>query len=193
VFLQKAALRPIPASARVEEFALAGVEEALDTDENLLQDVLDQAFRELDKRQPELAEYLAGELAERTDDLAQSLGYFLVVAVYMAFREAFPTRLGAVTPDGLESALMSLDADETLRANDPKEVLESDDVIAMGQPHIVEFVQSHVQEALEGTGDDEVNLDDVDAVYRAVLIEIIALSHAVDSELPTSDNGEFYA
>ena len=181
LFLQRAALRPVPAHARVDEIALASVEEELDRDETQVQDVLDRAFREFDRRQPELVAYLSAELAERKDELAQSLGYFLVVTVYMAFREGFPTRLGHVTKDELESALVSLEADEDLRANDPKETLESDDVIAMGQPILLEFIQTHVSEALDGASEAELNLDDLDAVYRALLIEVIALSHAVDA------------
>jgi hypothetical protein len=192
-FLQRAALRPVPAYAVVDENALAQLENSLDEDEDRLQDKLDQAFRELDRLQPDLGRYLTEELSKSTDDIAQSLGYFLIVTVFMAFREAFPTRLGSVTPDGLEAALASLAADEALRAEDPNEVLESDDVLAMGQPALIDFVQEHVQEALEVSPEDT-NLDDLDNVYRAILVEVIALSHAVQpgpgEPEPIADGGD---
>lgn len=185
-FLQRAALRPVPPYAVVEEDALARLDEILDEDENLIQDKLDRAFRDLDRTQPELARYLTDELGKSTDDIAQSLGYFLIVAVFMAFREAFPTRLGVVTADALEAGLASLAADEALREDDPNEVLESDDVLAMGQPALIDFVQEHVQEALEVAPEDT-DLDQLDNVYRAILVEVITLSHAV---LPTQGENE---
>lgn len=181
-FLQRAALRPVPPYAVVDENALAQLEQTLDEDDDKLQDTLDRAFRELDRLQPDLALYLTEELSRATDDVAQSLGYFLMVTVFMAFREAFPTRLAQVDADALEAALASLAADEALRADDPNEVLESDDVLAMGQPALIEFIQSHVQEALEVSPDDT-NLDDLDNVYRAVLVEVIALTHAVSADV----------
>lgn len=176
----------MPPYAVVEEDALARLDEILDEDENLIQDKLDRAFRDLDRTQPELARYLTDELGKSTDDIAQSLGYFLIVAVFMAFREAFPTRLGVVTADALEAGLASLAADEALREDDPNEVLESDDVLAMGQPALIDFVQEHVQEALEVAPEDT-DLDQLDNVYRAILVEVITLSHAV---LPTQGENE---
>ena len=61
-------------------------------------------------------------------------------------------------------------------------MLESDDVVAMGQPHLVSFVRDQVEAALEPDEDGEaadVDLDAVSAVYRAVLVEILALGQAV--------------
>ena len=54
----------------------------------------------------------------------------------------------------------------------------SDDVVAMGQPAVIEFVQHHVEEAIE-QAEGEVELEQLDRVYRALLVEVIALSHAV--------------
>jgi thiol-disulfide isomerase/thioredoxin len=62
------------------------------------------------------------------------------------------------------------------------ELLESDDVVAMGQPHLVGFVREQVEAALEPDEDGDaadVDLDAVSAVYRAVLVEILALGQAV--------------
>lgn len=180
VFLRKAALRPVPRWAVVDEMAIDALEEHLGDGEDRLQDVLDAGYREMDRTQPHLAEWLASQVSSRTDELAQSVGYFLAVTVYLAFREAFPTRLGMVDELSLKLAIDTLSADEELRANDPHEVMESDDVVAMGQPLVIGYVQHHFDEALT-QADDAVDLDAFDAIYRAILVEVIALSHAVRS------------
>ncbi len=68
--------------------------------------------------------------------------------------------------------------DEELRRADPAEALDSDDVIAMEQPYLLEFVHEHVDATLEAHA-EEVDVDDIHIVYRTVLIEILALSYAV--------------
>lgn len=178
MFVRKAALRPVPSWAVVDEVALDGLEATLGDDDEGLQETLDAGYREMDRLQPRLAEWLAGEVSGETDELAQSVGYFLVVTVYLAFREAFPTRLGEVDEAALRIALETLEVDEELRASDPTEVLESDDVVAMGQPALVAYVQHHFDEAL-AQADGNPDLDAFDTVYRAILVEVIALSHAV--------------
>lgn len=180
MFLRKAALRPVPDHAVVPPHTVDSLERSLDADETKLQDRLDGGYRELDRRQPALAAFLAEELGTVRDELVQSLGYFLTVTVYLAFKEAFPTRLHEVDAGSLTMALETLTADEELRANDPDEILDSDDIVAMGQPSVVAFVQHHVEEALEQS-DGSADLDELERVYRSVLVEIIALSHAVAS------------
>lgn len=180
MFLRKAALRPVPGWAVVDEHALETVEQELEEREQALQDTLDTSFRELDRRQPVLAAYMAEQVADLGDELVQSLGYFLTVTVYMAFREAFPRRLSEVDDSGLRISIDTLAVDEELRRNDPSEVLESDDVVAMGQPAVLAFVQHHIAEALDQS-DGDIDLSDLDRLHRAVLVEVIALSHAVNS------------
>jgi hypothetical protein len=180
VFIRKAALRKVPKFALVDEQAIESVEMSLDDDEESLQDALDTGYRELDRKQPVLAAWLAEEVSLRADEMAQSLGYFLAVTVYLAFREAFPTRLGSVDEGALQIALDTLEADEELRAEDPLEVLDSDDVVAMTQPALLDWVQHHLQEALDQAG-EAADLEDLDRVYRAILVEVITLSHAVQA------------
>jgi hypothetical protein len=180
VFLRKAALRPVPSHAVVGDQAVESVEETLGDAQDALQNALDRGYAELDRKQPALATWLADEVSGRHDELVQSLGYFLAVTVYLAFAEAFPRRLREVDDGGLQMALDTLAADEELRANDPSEILDSDDVVAMGQPALLAFVQHHLDQALEQAG-TELDLADLDRVYRAVLVEVIALSHAVES------------
>lgn len=178
MFLRKAALRPVPTYAVVGAHFIELIEESFDDEE--LQELLDTGFRDLDNRQPALAAFLAEQLADGSDELVQSLGYFLSVTIYLAFREAFPRRLSEIEVRALQIAAETLAVDEQLRAEDPTEVLDSDDVVAMGQPALLSYVQHHVQEALEQCS-GEVDLDELDEIYRAMLIEVIALSHAVAS------------
>ena len=176
-FLQRAAIRPVAAHAVVDESSIERVELALDAGTGL-EPALDRGYRELDRKHPALAAFLSREIAARKDDVARSLGYFLVVAVYLIFREAFPTRLAEIDEDALSAAVDSLQTDEALRADAADEVLESDDVVAMGQPAVLDFVQQHLHEALEVAGEDA-DLEQLDDVYRVVLIEVIALSQCV--------------
>jgi hypothetical protein len=194
LFVRKAALRPVPPWAVVDENAIGAVEDSLGDDsdeggtESELQSALDAAYREMDRLQPALARFLAEEVAEREDDLAQSVGYFLVVTVHMAFREAFPTRMKEIDQNALEMAIATLDADEELRKDDSAEMMESDDVVAMTQPALLHFVQHHLEQALEQAG-GESDLEAFDTIYRAVLVEVVALSHAVqppEGVAPTS-------
>ena len=179
MFLRKAAIRPVPTYAVVEPHFIEAVETALDED-GKLQDRLDVGYRELDRKQPTLSGWLSGELSTGSDETVKSLGYFLIISVFMAFREAFPKRLREIDEPALHMAIDTLTADEELRANDPTEILESDDVVAMGQPSMISFVQHHVQEAIEQS-EGELDLDELDRIYRAVLVQVIALSHAVAS------------
>lgn len=178
VFLRKAAIRPVPRWAVVDEMAIDALEENLGDGEDRLQQVLDAGYREMDRLQPHLAAWLATQVSTREDELAQSVGYFLAVTVYLAFREAFPTRLLPIDELSLQLAIETLSADEELRANDPHEVMESDDVVAMGQPLVLDYVQHHFDEALQ-QAEDGVDLEAFDVVYRTILVEVIALSHAV--------------
>ena len=180
MFIRKAAIRPVPGYALVDEAAIDSLEGSLGIERDGLQGSLDEGFRMLDRTQPALARYLAEAVSLGGDELVQSLGYFLVVSVYLAFREAFPTRLAQIDESGLAIATDLLTADEALRADDPLEVLDSDDVIALGQPHVLQFVQHHVQEALSQSEAD-VELSELDSVYRTVLVEVLALSAAVEA------------
>ena len=180
MILSRAALRPVPQFARVGGDAIEAIEQALDDGDEDLQAFLDQHHHHLERRQPALSAWLADELATVRDELVQSLGYFLLVTVYMAFAEAFTTRLTEIDLLGLEVAEQSLQVDQELRANDPHRIAESDDIVAMDQPAVLAFVQHHVDEALSQS-DDDIDLGDLERVYRAMLVEVISLSHAVAS------------
>lgn len=186
MFFRKAALRPVPSYAVVDAHYVSMVEEALDQHDDELQGYLDRRYAEFDRFQPALSGFVGHELSRCAHELPQSLGYFLSVVVFQAFREAFPTRLREVDAASLSLALETLALDEALRENDPTEALESDDVVAMGQPAVLELIQHHVEEALSQSeaedADAELPLEQLDIAYRALLVQVIALSHAVASE-----------
>lgn len=180
MFFRKAAIRKIPTWAIVDDFAIERAEAALSADAPTLQDSLDRLFRSFGHEQPALSDYLAEEVSELGHELSQSLGYFLIAAIFRVFIEAFPERLDKVDEQALRIAVETLAADEALRADDPHEILESDDLVAMNQPALVEFVQGHLRDAYD-QAEDDVPIEELDRVYRAALVEIIALSHAVIS------------
>ena len=63
MFLRKAALRPVPKYAVVEESSIEAVENGLDEEDDALQERLDAGYRELDRRQPVLAGWLAEQVS----------------------------------------------------------------------------------------------------------------------------------
>lgn len=151
-----------------------------DDDEARVQ--LDEAFERFEHDQPLLAGYLAGSLGHPLDDTALALGYFLALTVWLSFERAYGGALRTVLESDISATDQLLTLDEELRRTTPEEALDSDDVIAMEQPALLEFVHEHIDATLESHADD-VNIDDVHTVYRTVLVEVLALSYAV--RLPT--------
>lgn len=157
---------------------LAQIEGDLAEDDELSREALDRAFSRFEDTQPALAKRVANALGRPIDETALALGYFLTLAVWLAFERAFEGRLIEVESDELDAAEQSLALDEELRRVDPAEAVDSDDVVAMEQPHLLSFVHEHVDTALEAHAGD-VDVDDVHSVYRVVLIEVLALSQSV--------------
>lgn len=180
VWVRRAAIRPVPLYARVSSHVLTAIETELADDDELAREQLDTAFSRFEQSQPALAARVADALGRPLDETALALGYFLTLAVWLAFERNFEDRLSEVTADELEAAEQSLELDEELRRLDPAEAVDSDDVIAMEQPDVLGFVQEHLDAALEAHA-GTVDVDDVDAIYRVVLVEILALSYAVEA------------
>jgi hypothetical protein len=177
----RAAIRPVPPHAVVPERVVHDVEDSF-TDAHDLEERVDRAFNELDAQQPVVARYLSRTVDQVADETAQALGHFLGVAVHHAFASAFGARLRAVDERVLESAAASMEWDEELRRGAADEVLESDDVVAIAQPHLVAFVREQLEAALEADEDGDppdVDLEAIAQVYRAVLVEILAFGQAV--------------
>ena len=177
----RSAIRPVPAHAVVPRDAVDAVEADLEESDDLEARIV-QAFRELDVSQPSLSKFLRAELEAVTDDTASALGQFLGVAVHQSFVEAFGPRMRPLDENSLASTRATFDWDEELRRGAADEMLESDDLVAIGQPHLMAFVREQLDAALEPDEDGDapdVDLDAVSTVYRTVLIEILALGHAV--------------
>jgi hypothetical protein len=191
VWVRGAAIRPVPAYARIAEDTLDALERELAHESDGAQKELDLAFRRFEDTQPSLAEKMSDVLAKPIDETALALGYFLSIAIWLAFDRTFGERLSRVTDDSVQATEAAIALEEELRASHGHEPLELDDVVAMEQPGILSFVHEHVEAALdpglendEGDTDEEgkrreVDVDDVHAVYRAILVLTLSLSHAV--------------
>ena len=94
------------------------------------------------------------------------------------FERAHGQHLDAVTEEQIRATGELLSLDEELRRSDPAESLDTDDVIAMEQPHILGFIHEHIDATLDAHA-EQIDVDDVHSVYRVVLVEILALSYAV--------------
>ncbi|HEU4411278.1 MAG TPA: hypothetical protein VFS43_38860 [Polyangiaceae bacterium] len=178
MWVRRAAIRPVPSYAKVAAPDVERVEDSLSNDDPESEERLAQAMGRFEATQPALSLHVATALGRPLDETALALGYFLSIAVWMTFEASFGARLGEVHESDLEASSQALALDEELRRDAPDEAVDTDDVVAMEQPAMVEFVREHVEVALEAHA-DEVELDDVDSIYRLILLEIVSLSYAV--------------
>ncbi|AUX35854.1 MULTISPECIES: hypothetical protein [Sorangium] len=178
MWVRRAAIRPVPSYAQVPARVLSEIEDQLAEDDDDSRKQLDDAFTRFEQTQPALADRISSVLSGPLDETALALGYFLTLAIWLAFDELFGQDLEEVTETALTGVEESLNLDEQIRLHDPAEAVDSDDVIAMEQPDVLAFVQEHLDAALEANA-HEVDVDDVHAIYRVVLIEVLALSYAV--------------
>lgn len=178
VWVRRAAIRPVPAYAQLPLRALTTVEDELGEDDAEARARLDEAFARFERTQPSLADRISRALNGPLDETALALGYFLTLAIWLAFDRIFGKDLAEVSETALRSVEEALQLDEQIRLSDPAEAVDSDDVVAMEQPDVLTFVHEHVDAALEANA-DEVEVDDVHAVYHIVLVQVLALSYAV--------------
>ena len=178
MWVRGTAIRPVPSYAKVSEAALEAVRRGLSDEDDAVRNQLDEAFDRFEREQTPLAAHIGETLASPLDETALALGYFLTLVVWMSFERAHSRCLGQVSSESINATMELLDLDEQLRRKDPAEALDTDDVIAMEQPSLLEFVHEHLDATLEAHADD-VDVDDVHSVYRLVLLEILALSYAV--------------
>lgn len=181
MWVRGAAIRPVPSYAVVDRDVLDSVEDELAASGVSSKSDLDDSFGRFERTQPALAAHVAAVLARPLDETALALGYFLTIAVWLAFERAFASRLREVGDSDLESSEKALELEEELRAAHANEPLDTDDVMAIEQPGVLAFINEHVDAALEPTDADtrDVDVDDVHQVYRTVLVMTLALSHAV--------------
>lgn len=183
------AIRPVPAHAVVEPRTVDAIREMFageDADSSgggragdAAQQKLDDAFARFEATQPALSSRLEDALERRgLDETARTLGYFLGVCVWLAFDRQFGGRLGRVDETSARAAAASLELESELRAAQPDSALETEDVVTREQPALMELIHDHVDVAIDGQGAG-VDVDDVYAIYRVLLVELLSLSHAV--------------
>jgi hypothetical protein len=197
MWVRGAAIRPVPRWAVVERERLAEIERALASESEESRSELDGAFGRFEASQPELAARMGSLLGRPLDHTALALGYFLSIGVWLAFERTFGPRLGEVTADALRATEDAVALEEELRAQHAEEPLDLDDVMTLEQPGILAFVNEHVEAALDRAGsrdERDVDIDDVHLVYRAILVQTLALSHAVaPGEGAERERGELQA
>lgn len=178
MWVRSAAIRPVPPYAQLPLAALGRAEAWLSEDESSAEARLNAAFERFERAQPALSAHVGGRLTRLNDEVALALGYFLTLVVWLAFEEAFDSRLGVPDETQLRGVEQSLDLDEELRGADPAEAVDSDDVVAMEQPHALLFIHEHIDTALEEYP-EEADVDEVHGAYRVLLVQVLALSYAV--------------
>jgi hypothetical protein len=192
MWVRGAAIRPVPRYALVSAQSLEAIEQELADDSPRSREALDAAFARFEATQPQLADAISRVLSKPLDETALALGYFLSIAIWMSFERTFgEPRLREVSEDALKATDQAIELEEELRAAHGDEPLDLDDVVSIEQPNVLAFVHGHVEAALEptitdatGEGDEEaaprdIDVDDVRAVYRAVVLLTLCMSHAV--------------
>src|SRR5580700_8915943 len=188
MWVRGAAIRPVPRYAVVDAATLEEIEVGLAEDSSRARDELDGAFARFESTQPELADAISQVLSKPLDETALALGYFLSIAVWLAFERTFrAARVREVSADALRATEEAIKLEEELRASHGDEPFDLDDVVSIEQPNVLAFIHEHVDAALEprpvdADADDEtteareVDADDVDAVYRAIVLLTLCLS-----------------
>src|SRR5258708_7936170 len=182
MWVRGAAIRPVPRFAVVEAALLDEIERGLADDSPGAGAELDGAFARFETTQPQLADAISQVLSRPLDETALALGYFLSITVWLAFERTFgQARLREVTADVLQATEEAIKLEEELPATHGDEPFDLDDVVSVEQPNVLAFIHEHVDAALEprtagdGEGDEaagsrDVDADDVDTVYRAVVL-----------------------
>jgi hypothetical protein len=175
---RRSAIRAVPRHARLPLSSVAGIEATFGAADRRAQQLARAGFERLKTQQPALTEYLARKFADSLDDTALALGHMLAVAVFVGFEGFAGSALRKLSVDAVAAADQALTTDEELRRSDPRDTLDSEDIVAMDQPALVAFVNEHIGRVLDQNAED-VDVDDVALVFRAILVEIVALSHAI--------------
>ncbi|MBI2895853.1 MAG: hypothetical protein HYY06_20010 [Deltaproteobacteria bacterium] len=226
-WIRGAALRPVDDWAVVPPEIVQGLSDELTTAGEGVRQIVDQAYREFDARQPIVAAFAAERINPLEDPTAVALGYFLSISVFMMFDRAFGGRMRELSEEDVAAAREALDSEDELRQQDPSAAMDSEDVVASQQPHVLAFVRRHLDAALEPADGEEqpdeeevseeeggetyddtmgepigviagpelisdqdqpeqeendpaVNREELGAVYDAILVEVVALSHGIE-------------
>jgi hypothetical protein len=193
MWVRGAAIRPVPRYAVVDAITLETIEHELADDSPAARGELDGAFARFETTQPHLADAISRVLSKPLDDTALALGYFLSIAIWLAFERTFgEARLREVSEDAIDATAQAIKLEDELRAAHGDEPFDLDDVVSIEQPNVLAFVHEHVDAALDpalqrggaasemgASEEGDVDVDDVHNVYRAVVLLTLCLSHAV--------------
>ena len=105
---------------------LGEIENDLADEDEIARDRLDSAFARFETTQPAIADRVARALGHPIDETALALGYFLTLAVWLAFERNFEGRLGEVQEEALGATEQALTLDEELRGLDFEECVNAD-------------------------------------------------------------------
>jgi hypothetical protein len=192
MWVRGAAIRPVPRYAVVARTTLDQIECELADDSPRAQGELDGAFARFESTQPQLAEAVSQVLSRPLHETALALGYFLSIAVWLSFERTFgEARLRQVSADALSATDQAINLEEELRTAHGGGPFDLDDVVSVEQPNVLKFVHEHVDAALDPTStrgswqeSRGIDVEDVRAVYKAIVLLTLCLSHAV---LPVND------
>ncbi len=178
MWVRRSAIRPIPRHARVPQSALSALEATFSAADDRARQLARDGLERLHSEQPALADYLGRQLPASLDETALARGTMLGVAVFLAFESFAGDALQRLTSDAVAAADIALETDEELRRADPQDPLDSEDIVGVEQPALVAFINEHIERTLDRHA-HSVDVDDVALVFRTLLVEIVALSHAV--------------
>ncbi|OQX66857.1 MAG: hypothetical protein B6A08_18370 [Sorangiineae bacterium NIC37A_2] len=191
MWVRKSSIRPVPTYAKISAATLRAVRDEL-VEGEAPGEALDAAFERFEESQPALAESLSELLERPYTEATLALAYFLSLSLWLAFERAYGRDLAPVLEQELQATSDLLELDEELHRSDATDTLESDDVISMEQPEIIRFIHEHVEATLDVHA-DSVELSELETVYRAVLVEALALSYAVRPPLGVAGTREVLA
>jgi hypothetical protein len=177
MFVERVALDPIPVYARIAPAVLTSVLSLLLGRTGELARTLDAGFRDMESRQPDMAAFIAAEVAQLPGPRVQALAYFLAVLVFRAFEEAFGSRLGRVQTRDMTHMLERLIIDGELRSGGAAGSSYSEDAIAIGQPALVSLLRSEVDRAV--AEDPDAPWEALDRFYESLLVTVLVLTQAV--------------
>jgi len=186
VWLVQSAIPSVPPHAQLPAHAIANAAARLSDEHGVFQaSLLARALERCQREQPDLAAWLENHLAKRMDDAARGLGASMALTVWMAFSSFAGSRLRRVQEGDIRNVEGLLHADEEIRRDDPRALVESDDVIAAQQPAVASMLRARLDETLARYARN-IDVDDVDRMYEMVLAEVLVLSYAVEAWQPGS-------
>jgi hypothetical protein len=173
-----AAIRRVPEYAKVPVAAFEAVRETFAGDHDETEKLLAEAFEQMEESQPALARRAGETLTEELGETALALGFFLVLAVWLAFEDSHGDDLDEVSQETVDATQSLIDAEEELRQGDPVGGISIESTVAVEQPAVLAFVREQVETALEIHSPD-LTAEHLADVSRLVMLEVLALSYSI--------------